>query len=144
MNLVRQLRLEAGLTQALLAKEAGTSPQTISAYEVGRKSPNLATVLRLADAAGLPEDRLLQEAALLATKSDVREELDRLQAHLQAADALLKDGAAVGRKLDFLCQEFNREANTICSKASDVALSRIGLELKAVVEQFREQVQNIE
>jgi uncharacterized protein (TIGR00255 family) len=74
----------------------------------------------------------------------VREELDRLQAHLQAADALLKDGAAVGRKLDFLCQEFNREANTICSKASDVALSRIGLELKAVVEQFREQVQNIE
>jgi uncharacterized protein (TIGR00255 family) len=78
------------------------------------------------------------------TKSEVREELDRLQAHLQAADALLKDGAAVGRKLDFLCQEFNREANTICSKASDVALSRIGLELKAVVEQFREQVQNIE
>ncbi|MFP6733471.1 MAG: YicC/YloC family endoribonuclease [Rhodospirillales bacterium] len=92
----------------------------------------------------LPEDRLLQETAILITKSDVREELDRLQAHLQAADALLKDGAAVGRKLDFLCQEFNREANTICSKASDVALSRIGLELKAVVEQFREQVQNIE
>ncbi len=92
----------------------------------------------------LPEDRLLQETAILITKSDVREELDRLQAHLQAADALLKDGAGVGRKLDFLCQEFNREANTICSKASDVALSRIGLELKAVVEQFREQVQNIE
>ncbi len=92
----------------------------------------------------LPEDRLLQETAILITKSDVREELDRLEAHLQAAGALLKDGDGVGRKLDFLCQEFNREANTICSKAADVALSRIGLELKAVVEQFREQVQNIE
>jgi uncharacterized protein (TIGR00255 family) len=92
----------------------------------------------------LPEDRLLQETAILITKSDVREELDRLEAHLQAADALLEDGDGVGRKLDFLCQEFNREANTICSKAADVALSRIGLELKAVVEQFREQVQNIE
>lgn len=92
----------------------------------------------------LPEDRLLQETAILITKSDVREELDRLDAHLQAAGALLKDGDGVGRKLDFLCQEFNREANTICSKAADVDLSRIGLELKAVVEQFREQVQNIE
>ena len=92
----------------------------------------------------LPEERLAQEAAILITKSDVREELNRLHAHLEAAQALVKDGAAVGRKLDFLCQEFNREANTICSKASDLALSRIGLEMKLVIEQFREQVQNIE
>jgi uncharacterized protein (TIGR00255 family) len=92
----------------------------------------------------LSEDRIHQETAILITKSDVREELDRLEAHLQAADALLEDGDGVGRKLDFLCQEFNREANTLCSKAADVELSRIGLELKAVVEQFREQVQNIE
>jgi len=92
----------------------------------------------------LSEDRLAQEAALIAAKADVREELDRLRAHLAAARDMLASGEAVGRKLDFLCQEFNREANTLCSKAGEVELTRIGLDLKAVIEQFREQVQNIE
>jgi len=92
----------------------------------------------------LSEDRLLQEAALIAAKADVREELDRLQAHLSAASDLLEEETAIGRKLDFLCQELNREANTLCAKSSDVDLTRIGLAIKAAVEQFREQVQNIE
>ncbi len=90
------------------------------------------------------EERLAQEAALIAAKADVREELDRLRAHLAAARDLLAGGNAIGRKLDFLCQEFNREAKTLCSKANDVALTKIGLSLKAAIEQFREQVQNIE
>ena len=78
------------------------------------------------------------------TKADVREELDRLFAHVEAAHQHLTEGGVIGRGLDFLCQEFNREANTLCSKAADIKLSRIGLELKATIEQFREQVQNIE
>ena len=82
--------------------------------------------------------------ALIAVKADVREELDRLRAHVAAARELIAGGGAVGRKLDFLSQEFNREANTLCSKSSDVELTRIGLDLKAVIDQFREQVQNIE
>jgi uncharacterized protein (TIGR00255 family) len=90
------------------------------------------------------EDRLAQEVALLATRADVREELDRLKAHVQDARALLKSGEAVGRKLDFLSQEFNREANTLCSKSADIALTRTGLALKAVIDQFREQAQNVE
>ncbi|MEC4591845.1 YicC/YloC family endoribonuclease [Nitrospirillum amazonense] len=92
----------------------------------------------------LPEERLAQEAALLIAKADVREELDRLRAHIAQARDMLAEGAAVGRRLDFLCQEFNREANTLCSKSADVELTRIGLSLKATIEQFREQVQNIE
>ena len=92
----------------------------------------------------LGEERLAQEAALLVVKSDIREELDRLAAHVQAARDLLLEGGAVGRKLDFLCQEFNREANTLCSKAADIELTRCGLALKSAVEQLREQVQNIE
>lgn len=91
-----------------------------------------------------PEERLAQEVALLATRADVREELDRLAAHVQEARALLSSGEAVGRKLDFLAQEFNREANTLCSKSSDVALTRVGLALKHVIDQFREQSQNVE
>ena len=93
---------------------------------------------------GLPEERIAQEIALLTTKSDVREELDRLAAHIAAARALLAEGAGIGRKLDFLMQEFNREANTLCSKSSSLMLTSIGLALKAVIEQLREQVQNIE
>jgi uncharacterized protein (TIGR00255 family) len=92
----------------------------------------------------LSEERLAQEAMLLATKADIREELDRLGAHIAAARALLSGGGAVGRKLDFLSQEFNREANTLCSKSNDVALTAIGLDLKAVIDQLREQIQNIE
>ncbi len=98
----------------------------------------------LGSAQVLPEDRLAQEIALLATKSDVREELDRLSAHIAAARALLAEGAGVGRKLDFLMQEFNREANTLCSKSASTTLTSIGLALKAAIEQLREQVQNIE
>ena len=89
-------------------------------------------------------DRLAQEVALLAAKADVREELDRLAAHVHDARAMLKDGQGVGRKLDFLAQEFNREANTLCSKSADIALTRTGLSLKAAIEQFREQSQNVE
>jgi len=92
----------------------------------------------------LDPDRLYQEAALLATRADIREELDRLEAHVGAARALLAEGGAVGRKLDFLAQEFNRETNTLCSKANDRSLTAIGLELKAAVDQLREQVQNLE
>jgi len=92
----------------------------------------------------LSADRLAQEAALLAVKADLREELDRLVAHAQAARALIGGGGAVGRQLDFLCQEFNREANTLCSKSSNVELTRVGLDLKVVIDQMREQVQNIE
>lgn len=94
--------------------------------------------------APLDADRLHQEAALLAAKADVREELDRLTAHVAAAHALLDAGGPVGRKLDFLSQEFNREANTLCSKSNAVALTQIGLDLKLLVDQFREQIQNIE
>lgn len=94
--------------------------------------------------ANFDPDRLHQEALLMASKVDVREELDRLVAHVAAARAMLGEGGAVGRRLDFLAQEFNRETNTLCSKANDVSLTAIGLELKGLVEQFREQVQNIE
>jgi uncharacterized protein (TIGR00255 family) len=93
---------------------------------------------------GISEDRLAQEALLLATKADIREELDRLAAHIASARQLLAAGGPAGRKLDFLSQEFNREANTLCSKSNDVALTGIGLDLKAVIDQLREQVQNIE
>ena len=103
---------------------------------------------QLADLAGLvpamPVERLAQEVALLATRADVREELDRLNAHLAQAGDLLRQGEAVGRQLDFLCQELHREANTLCSKSADIELTRIGLALKAAIEQFREQVQNLE
>jgi uncharacterized protein (TIGR00255 family) len=92
----------------------------------------------------MPEERVAQEVALLAARSDIREEIERLRAHLEQAGELLQQGEAVGRRLDFLCQELNREANTLCSKSADIELTRIGLSLKAVVEQFREQVQNIE
>jgi uncharacterized protein (TIGR00255 family) len=93
---------------------------------------------------GLPEDRIAQEVALLATKSDVREELDRLKSHIAAARALLTEAVGIGRKFDFLVQEFNREANTLCSKSVSLPLTSVGLKLKAVIEQLREQVANIE
>lgn len=94
--------------------------------------------------ANLDESRLHMEAAFLATKADIREEIDRLKTHVASGRALLAAGGAVGRKLDFLAQEFNRESNTLCSKSNAAAVTAIGLELKAVVDQFREQVQNLE
>jgi uncharacterized protein (TIGR00255 family) len=102
-------------------------------------------VTMLLDNAGrFDSDRLHQEAILLAAKADVREELDRLVAHVAQARKLIGTGGAVGRRLDFLAQELNRESNTICAKSNDVELTNIGLQLKTVVEQFREQVQNLE
>jgi uncharacterized protein (TIGR00255 family) len=96
----------------------------------------------LGDAA--PADRIVQEAAVMATKADVREELDRLTSHVAAARSLMAEDTAAGRRLDFLTQEFMREANTLCSKSATTGLTRVGLALKAAVDQFREQVQNVE
>ncbi|MDT7949919.1 MAG: YicC/YloC family endoribonuclease [Acetobacteraceae bacterium] len=103
---------------------------------------SLAGLLR--DQPGLPAERIAQEVALLATRSDVREELDRLQAHIEAARLLLAEATPVGRRFDFLVQEFVREINTLCSKSASVPLTATGLRLKAVIEQMREQVQNVE
>jgi len=101
---------------------------------------------RLTELAGeaASEERILQEAAAMAVKADVQEELDRLGAHVDSAKGLLAETAAVGRRLDFLTQEFMREANTLCSKSASGALTSVGLDLKATIEQFREQVQNVE
>lgn len=98
----------------------------------------------MANTDGVDEARLTQELAILAVKADVTEEIDRLRAHVSAARDLVKKGGVIGRKLDFLMQEFNREANTLCSKSQSVDLTGIGLDLKAVIEQMREQVQNVE
>lgn len=112
------------------------------AIQKARMMENLQTLLK--DATSLPEDRIAQEVALLAARSDVREELDRLKSHINAAHALLAEGALVGRRFDFLVQEFNREANTLCSKSASVKLTATGLKLKAAIDQLREQVQNVE
>ncbi len=98
----------------------------------------------LADRGDIPDERLAQELALLLVKADVSEEIQRLKAHIQSAGDSLASGESVGRRLDFLCQEFNREANTLCSKAGDVALTAVGLDLKVEVDRLREQVQNVE
>lgn len=129
-----------GIAQLVEQAEAapGRQPQAI-------KARLQAQIAELLDAKqGFDENRLYQEALIMAARADIREELDRLKAHIAAARELLQSGGPVGRKLDFLAQEFGREANTLCAKANDIALSHIGLELKAVVEQFREQVQNVE
>ena len=120
------------------ANSAAAQPGAIKA----RLREQLAELRDVVD--DIPEDRLAQEAAILVTKADVTEEIDRLKVHREAATELIDGGGVVGRKLDFLCQELNREANTLCSKSSDVELTAIGIELKATIEQFREQVQNIE
>jgi uncharacterized protein (TIGR00255 family) len=116
----------------------GRRPEAIRA----RLAEQVATLL--AQSERFDPDRLHQEAILIATKADVREELDRLKAHVAQANELIAQGGSIGRRLDFLAQELNREANTLCAKANDVELTNIGLELKAAVEQFREQVQNVE
>lgn len=132
-----QLDRIAGLTaDARTEAAARTETQAESLRD------NLARVLAVSDA--VDPARLAQELALLAVKTDVTEELDRLTAHVDAARAHLADPAPVGRKLDFLMQEFMREANTLCSKAQSLALTRIGLDLKTVIDQMREQVQNVE
>ncbi len=119
---------------------------TTAAVDVPVRKERIREQVRaLLDAApALSEERLLAEAALLASKGDVMEEIERLRSHVAAARDMLAGTEPIGRRLDFLCQEFNREANTLCSKASDLALTGIGLELKASIEQFREQVQNAE
>lgn len=99
--------------------------------------------LVMQNSSGFDADRLHQEAMLAATRADVREELDRLRSHITGARDLMASGAAVGRRLDFLAQEFNREANTLCSKAFDRRLTTVGIEMKAVIDQLREQVQNL-
>ena len=123
-----------------LVQEAGR----LAATQPAALKEKLTAQMRELLTGGLPEERLAQEAALLAARADVREELDRLAAHVADARAMLKAGQGVGRKLDFLAQEFNREANTLCSKSADIQLTRIGLGLKAVIDQFREQAQNVE
>ncbi len=117
---------------------AGAQPAAIKA----RLEAQLAELL--AGQPPVPAERLGAEVALLATRADVREELDRLAAHLKAARALFRDGGAIGRKLEFLSQEFNREANTLCSKSADIELTRLGLALKASIDRLREQAANIE
>ncbi|MEP0710237.1 MAG: YicC/YloC family endoribonuclease [Parvibaculum sp.] len=125
-----------------LTGQAASSPGAMPQAVQNRLSEQLRELLGTSPA--LSDERLAQEVALLATKADVREELDRLTAHVAQARELMDSTEPVGRRLDFLTQEFNREANTLCSKAADVSLTRIGLGLKAVIDQFREQIQNVE
>jgi uncharacterized protein (TIGR00255 family) len=138
----------ADVLEALLAEIAAGTEQAAAnaeAQPAALRARLQAQLGELAEAVpALSEERLAQEVALLAAKADIREEIDRLRAHVAAARDLLAEGGAIGRRLDFLCQELNREANTLCSKSSDVALTAIGLELKAAVDRLREQVQNVE
>ena len=132
-------RLDEIATLTARAEAApGRRPEAIKA----RLAEQIATILGSSDR--FDTDRLHQEALLMASKADIREELDRLVAHVAQARDLLKQGGAVGRRLDFLAQELHRESNTLCAKANDLELTNIGLGLKGVVEQFREQVQNLE
>jgi uncharacterized protein (TIGR00255 family) len=135
--LVERVQDISDLTAAAEAS-AATQPDAIRA-----RLKSLVDALKDA-APSISEERLAQEAALLVARGDIREELDRLAAHIAAARELLAEGGVIGRRLDFLCQELNREANTLCSKSADVELTKIGLALKAGIEQLREQVQNIE
>ncbi|WP_374393970.1 YicC/YloC family endoribonuclease [Tabrizicola sp.] len=127
---------------ATLTAEAGRETAARAATQADSLRDGLARILAATDA--VDPSRLAQELALLAVKTDVTEELDRLSAHVTAARVLVADPAPAGRKLDFLMQEFMREANTLCSKAQSLALTRIGLDLKTVIDQMREQVQNVE
>ena len=135
--IVTQLETMAALTADAIA---GTEAR----QQAGATSLRDQLARVLANAEAVDATRLAQELALMAVKSDVTEELDRLTAHISAARALLQETGQVGRKFDFLMQEFMREANTLCSKAQSLSLTRIGLDLKTVIDQLREQVQNIE
>jgi uncharacterized protein (TIGR00255 family) len=152
-DLLRTARTTEGnkLEAILLAQISEIERLTIEARALAAQQPFILRERVLAQlkellAPGNPlsEDRLAQEVALLAARADLREELDRLSAHCQEARALIANPEPAGRKLDFLAQEFNREANTLCSKSSDIQLTHVGLALKAVIDQFREQVQNVE
>jgi uncharacterized protein (TIGR00255 family) len=132
-----QLRELVGLREKAASADAMRPPKIVEKLKA-----QIAELL--ADTKGLTEDRLHQEVALMVAKGDIREELDRLDAHIASARELLEADDAVGRRLDFLCQEMMREGNTLCSKSSDVELTRVGLAIKATIEQFREQVQNVE
>jgi uncharacterized protein (TIGR00255 family) len=125
-----------------LVTQADTVAEARKDEQAERMRAAMARVLEAKD--GVDEQRVAQELALIAVKADVTEEIDRLRAHVDAARVLLNTDGAVGRKLDFLMQEFNREANTLCSKAQSAQLTAVGLELKTVIEQMREQVQNVE
>ena len=125
-----------------LAKKAETAPGRKPEVIRARLAEQIAALLESSDR--FDPDRLNQEALLIATKADIREELDRIASHIAQAREMIARGGPVGRRLDFLAQEFNREVNTCCSKSNDVELTNIGLEMKNVVEQFREQVQNLE
>ena len=127
---------------AALCAEAGDEAVLQPQAQRARMLEAVAALLETAP--GLPEERIAQEVALLASRSDVREELDRLGSHIAAARALLAEGASIGRRLDFLVQEFVRECNTLCAKSASIPLTALGLRLKAVIEQMREQVQNVE
>lgn len=153
LDALQAMRLEEGarLVDVVLAQLAEVERLVAAAQASAAAQPEAlrarlaAQVAALLEASpSLPEERLAQEAAFLATRADVREELDRLASHIVAVRTLLAEGGAIGRKLDFLCQELNREVNTLCSKSADVELTRIGLDMKSVVDQLREQVQNIE
>ena len=135
--------IDGQITQiATLVDQIAAATEARAAEMAATLRANLARVLDNAD--GADPQRVAQELALIAVKADVTEEVDRLRAHIDAARALLSSPEPVGRKLDFLMQEFNREANTLCSKSQHKALTRIGLDLKTVIDQMREQVQNIQ
>jgi uncharacterized protein (TIGR00255 family) len=125
-----------------LAKRAESAPGRKPEAIKARLAEQIAALLETSDR--FDADRLNQEALLIAAKADIREELDRIASHIAQAREIIGKGGAIGRRLDFLAQEFNREVNTTCSKSNDVELTNIGLEMKNVVEQFREQVQNLE
>jgi uncharacterized protein (TIGR00255 family) len=125
-----------------LAHTAATEAAGQPAAQQARMLATIAALL--AEQPALPAERVAQEVAIMAAKSDVREELDRLTAHLGAANALLAEAENIGRRFEFLLQEFNREVNTLCSKSASIALTATGLKLKATLEQLREQVANIE
>lgn len=139
--------LEAIVRERLAEIEALMSEAArLASLQPGKLRTRLAEQIRevAGEASAVTDDRVAQEIALLLTKYDVREELDRIAAHVVQARALVEAGGAVGRRLDFLAQELNREANTVCAKAADSELSRIGLDLKTVIDRLREQAQNLE
>ncbi|MFD1344545.1 YicC/YloC family endoribonuclease [Litorisediminicola beolgyonensis] len=151
-SLVAMRTAEGEATQAILmgqleeietlVAEAASRAEARAGEQAERLAQQLARVMETAD--GMDSQRVAQELALIAVKSDVTEEIDRLGAHVAAARALLAEDGPVGRKLDFLMQEFNREANTLCSKAQSTPLTQTGLALKTVIDRMREQVQNVE